>query len=61
VIGTLITLFIILAVASVLWWVISQLPLPSPVKIVVQVVVALICLLFLWNMFAGGHTTLRLN
>jgi Na+/glutamate symporter len=62
VITTLIGLFIILAVASLIWWGINALPLPPTVKVVVQVIVGLICLVFLWNLFAGGGAgSLRLR
>jgi Na+/glutamate symporter len=62
VIATLISLFIVLAVASLIWWGISALALPPPVKVVVQVIVGLVCLLFLYQLFvSGAPVSLRLK
>lgn len=60
-IATLITLFIILAIASLLWWGLSQLPLPPVVKVVVQVLVGLILLIFIWHSFSGNTGSLSLK
>lgn len=53
-ISSLIVLFIILCVFAVLYWGMTQLPLPPVVRTVVIVVMALVMLLFIYNMFAGG-------
>lgn len=53
-ISSLIGLFIILCVFAVLYWGMQQLPLPPVVKTVIIVVMALVMLLFIYNMFVGG-------
>jgi hypothetical protein len=53
-ISSLIGLFIILCVFAVLYWGMTQLPLPPVVKTVIIVVMALVMLLFIYNMFVGG-------
>jgi hypothetical protein len=62
-ISTLVTIFVILVIASLLWYGLSALPLPPVVKIVAQVLVSIIMVLFLWHAFGGGNvnTGLRLN
>jgi protein-S-isoprenylcysteine O-methyltransferase Ste14 len=61
-IGTLISLFVILCVFALLYWGMTQLPLPPVIRTVVIVIMGLIALLFIWNMFAGGggfHLSVR--
>jgi hypothetical protein len=53
-IHTLIGLFIILCVFALLYWGMTQLPLPPVIRTVIIVIMGLIALLFIWNMFAGG-------
>ena len=53
-IGTLIGLFILLAVLALIWWGISRLGIPEPIKTVVLVIVGLLALLWLYQTFAGG-------
>lgn len=53
-IGTFVTLIILLAAFSLLWWGINSLSLPPPVKTVVLVIFGLIMLAYLYNAF-GGH------
>ena len=57
-ISLLITLLIVLLIASVVWWIISQLPLPAPFAMIVRVVFALILLIWLISMllpYSGVH------
>jgi hypothetical protein len=53
-IGTLITIFIILAAFALVYWGMSQLTLPPTIKVVIVVIMGLIALAFIWNLFAGG-------
>lgn len=52
-IGMLIYVLILLAIAAVVWWGISQLGLPPPVKVVAVVVLAIFCLLALLYLLRG--------
>lgn len=52
-ISLLIYLIIICLVLYVFWWVLSQIPLPQPVRTVAVVIFALIAVVVLLN-FAGG-------
>jgi hypothetical protein len=54
-VSTLITLFILLAIAALLWWGMSQLPLPPVVKTVLTVVFGVVLLIVIYNMLVGGH------
>ena len=51
--GTLISLLILVLVAGLLWWAISQIPLPQPLGMVVQVVFVVIFALILLGMLSG--------
>jgi heme A synthase len=53
-IHTLIGLFIILCVFALLYWGMTQLPLPPVIRTVIIVVMGLIALLAIWNMFVGS-------
>jgi heme A synthase len=53
-ISTLLTLFIILAIGALLWWGVSQLPLPPVVKTVLTVVFGLVLLLAIYHVFTSG-------
>lgn len=48
-VGLLIGLVIFALVASLLWWLIQQFPLPQPIRLVVIVAFVLICILVLLN------------
>lgn len=54
-IGTLLAVFIFLAAVSLIWWGISRLTLPEPVKTVVLVILGLIILYAVYQFIAGGH------
>lgn len=58
---TLLTLFIILAVAALLWWGMNQLPLPPVVKTVLTVIFGVVILILIYNMFVGGGHGIRIN
>jgi hypothetical protein len=60
-VSTLVTLFIILAIAALLWWGMGQLPLPPVVKTVLTVVFGVVILVIIYNMFVGGGHTIRIN
>ena len=46
-IGLLISLLVFCLIAAIIWWVLQQLPLPQPIRMVVIVVFALIAILWL--------------
>jgi hypothetical protein len=45
----LLGLLFFVVVAGLFWWVIQQVPLPQPMRVVVTVIFVLICLLILLN------------
>ena len=51
---TLIVVFIVLAFMALLWWGVSRLSLPEPVKTVVLVVLGLVCLIVIYQFVVGG-------
>lgn len=51
--GTLIALLILVLVAGLLWWAITQIPLPAPLAMVVQVVFVVVFALILLGMLFG--------
>lgn len=59
--NTIIGLFILLAILALVWWGVSRLTLPEPVKTVVLVVIGIVALVWLYHTFAGGGTSLHLN
>jgi hypothetical protein len=60
--STLIALLILVLIAGLLWWAITQIPLPAPIAQIVQVVFVIIIALMLVGMLFGGVPlpTLRL-
>lgn len=50
----LISLVVILLVVGILWWAITQIPLPPPVGVVVRVAFAVIVALAILEYFFGG-------
>jgi heme A synthase len=52
-INLLIYLIIICLVLYVLWWVLSQIPLPQPIRTVAVVIFALVAVIMLLNMTGG--------
>lgn len=57
----IIYLLIALVIFAIVWWVIGQLSLPPPVRMVAIVVMALIAILFLLQLVGGGVPSLRLG
>ena len=62
-IGLLLTLLVFCLIAAIIWWVLQQLPLPQPIRMVVIVVFALIAILLLLQMLplGVGFSGLRLG
>lgn len=54
-------IFIVLAAASLVWWGISRMALPEPVKTVVLVIFGLICLLVIYHFVVGGGINVSLK
>jgi hypothetical protein len=52
-IATLIYLLIVLAVMAIIWWAISQLGLPPPVRVVAVAIFAIIALLIVARLLMG--------
>lgn len=57
----LVTLLIYILIAAVIWWAISLLPLPAPFGLIVRVVFAVVVVVFLLNLLAGGGLGLPLR
>jgi divalent metal cation (Fe/Co/Zn/Cd) transporter len=51
----LVVLLILLAAFALIWWGISRLALPEPIKTVVLVIIGLIALVFIYQL-VGGHS-----
>ncbi len=58
---TLIALLILVAMAAIVWWAITQMSLPQPLRVVVIVVFAIIALFLLGDMVGleGFHLRVR--
>ena len=50
----LITLLVYLCILAIVWWVITQIPLPPPFRIVATVILAIIAIIMLLNLVDGG-------
>lgn len=56
----LVYLLVFLLIASVVWWVIGQLALPQPVRMVAVVIMAIVAVIFLLEMVGRlPHLALR--
>ena len=53
-VGLLIGLVVFALIASLLWWLIQQFPLPQPVRLIVICAFVLICILVLLNYLPTG-------
>lgn len=53
-VAPVVTLLFICAFFAIIWFGISRLNVPEPVKTIVLVIVALIALFVVWQMFMGG-------
>lgn len=49
--GLLISLVVFALVAYLLWWVLSLIPMPQPLRVVVTVLFVLVCVLILLDYF----------
>ena len=52
--GILITLLVYFCILAIIWWVITQLPLPAPFRLVANVVVAIVAIVMLLSLVGGG-------
>lgn len=55
---TLILILVLLAAFALVWWGVSRLTLPEPVKTVILVILGLVALAIIYNSVAGGHLSL---
>lgn len=53
----LISILIVCLIVGVIYWALSVLPLPPPVRMVVQVVLAIIVVIWLISLLSGGLPT----
>lgn len=53
-ISLLVTLLIICLVFAIFWWILSMIPVPPQFKWVVQVVAAIVLLIFVIEVLTGG-------
>jgi len=51
----LISLLIVCIVGGLLWYLVTLLPLPSPFKVIAEVIVILICIIVLLGYLPGFH------
>ena len=49
----LLTLIILAAIIAIVWYILSRLPLPEPIRIVIEVVIALIAIIVLLQLAPG--------
>ena len=55
----LISLLVLLVIVGLVYWAITQIPLPQPVRIVAVVLVVLIAIILLLNYLPGVHLAAR--
>jgi hypothetical protein len=55
IIGILINLLIIVGILGLVWWALSQIPLPPVGRIIVNIVLAIIGIIFLASMLTGHY------
>jgi len=53
-VGLLITLLVICLIASVVWWILTMIPIPPPFVWIVRVIFAVIFLIVLLDLLLGG-------
>lgn len=58
---TLILVLILLAAFALVWWGVSSLAIPQPVKTVILVILGLVALAIIYNSVAGGGLNLSLD
>jgi hypothetical protein len=52
--GILITLLVYLVIIAIIWWVIGQLSLPPPIRLVAIIVIAIVAIFMLLSLVGGG-------
>lgn len=57
----LITLLVLVVAIAIVWWALSQAPIPPPFRWVVNVILAIIALVVLFEFVAPGLHSLRLR
>ena len=57
----LVSLLVFVIVAGLIWYLIMLLPLPPPFKMVAQVILIIIAILWLVGILTGGVTGIRLH
>ena len=62
-VNLLVTVLILALIFSLVWWVLGQMPMPEPFRMVVNVILGIICVLVLLGLLFGGISvpTLRLG
>jgi hypothetical protein len=53
-INLLVTLIIIALVFGLVWWVLAQMPIPEPFRMVINALIGLIAVVFLLGLLFGG-------
>ncbi len=56
--SVLLTLLVYLVILAIVWWVVTQLPLPPPFRLVATVIVAILAILMLVSLVGGGFGSL---
>lgn len=59
--SVLFTLLIYLCILGIIWWAITQIPLPPPFKVVANVVLAIVAILMLLSLAGGSLGGLNLG
>lgn len=54
VVSLLVTILVIALVFSLVWWVLGQMPIPEPFRMVVNAVLGLIAIILLLSLLFGG-------
>jgi len=60
-INLLVTIIVIALIFGLVWWVLGQMPLPEPFRMVINVVLGLICILVLLGLVFGGINLPSIN
>lgn len=62
-INLIVTIIVIALVFGLVWWVLSQMPLPEPFRMVVNVLIGLLAVVILLGLLFGGVSVplIRLN
>lgn len=59
--GTLVSLLVMVVVLGVVWYIVSIIPLPEPFAKIVQIIIAVIALLWALGLLFGYATPIRLR